>query len=56
MYNHIRPYLFRLNPERAHELTLFLLRNTQQIPPALWLLKLIYSAPAKPVEAFGLTF
>jgi dihydroorotate dehydrogenase len=56
MYNTLRPYLFCLDPEHAHELTLFLLRNTQQIPPALWLLKLIYSTPAKPVEAFGLTF
>ena len=56
IYPKIRPYLFRLDPERAHELTLSLLRNAQRVPPALWLLKLIYSAPAKPVEAFGLTF
>jgi dihydroorotate dehydrogenase len=56
IYPKIRPYLFRLDPERAHELTLSLLRNTQKVPPVLWLLKLIYSSPAKPVEAFGLTF
>ncbi|MDO9301462.1 MAG: quinone-dependent dihydroorotate dehydrogenase [Anaerolineales bacterium] len=56
MYNLIRPYLFRLDPERAHELTLSLLRNTQHVPLALWLLKRIYAVPPKPVEAFGLTF
>jgi dihydroorotate dehydrogenase len=56
MYNLIRPYLFRLDPERAHDLTLLILRNTQHVPPALWLLKRMYAAPAKPVEAFGLTF
>ena len=56
MYNLIRPYLFRLDPERAHELTLSLLRNTQHVPLALWLLKHIYAVPPKPVEAFGLTF
>jgi len=56
MYNTLRPYLFRLDPETAHERTLQALRLAQQIPPALWLLKLIYAAPSKPVQAFGLTF
>jgi len=56
MYNTLRPYLFRLNPERAHELTLSLLRATQHVPLALWLLERLYAAPPKPVDAFGLTF
>ncbi len=56
MYNLFRPLLFRLDAETAHALTLYALRFTQSIPPALWLLRLIYSAPAKPVTAFGLTF
>jgi dihydroorotate dehydrogenase len=56
MYNTLRPYLFRLDPERAHELTLSLLRATQRVPLALWLLKQVYAAPSKPVDAFGLTF
>lgn len=56
MYLLFRPILFRLDPERAHALTLSILRNTQHVPPALWLLKRLYAAPSKPVEAFGLTF
>jgi len=56
MYNTLRPYLFRLDPERAHVLTLSLLRTAQHVPPALWLLKQMYAAPSKPVQAFGLTF
>ena len=56
MYNTLRPYLFRLDPERAHALTLSILRNAQHISPALWFLKRMYAAPSKPVEAFGLTF
>ena len=56
MYRNFRPLLFRLEPERAHALTLSILRATQRFPPALWLLKQIYAAPSKPVEAFGLKF
>lgn len=56
MYRNFRPLLFRLEPERAHALTLLILRATQRIPPALWLLKQIYASPSKPVEAFGLKF
>jgi dihydroorotate dehydrogenase len=56
MYSFFRPLLFRLEPETAHALTLHALRRLQSIPPALWLLEQIYKAPAKPVQAFGLTF
>jgi dihydroorotate dehydrogenase len=56
MYNSLRPYLFRLDPETAHERTLQALRLAQRVPPVLWLLKQIYAAPQKPVQAFGLTF
>jgi len=56
MYRLLRPLLFRLDPETAHLLTLYALRGTQTIPPALWLLEMIYKAPSKPVTAFGLAF
>lgn len=56
MYRLLRPLLFRLDAERAHALTLYVLRFTQSFPPTLGLLKLIYFARSKPVHAFGLTF
>jgi len=56
MYNTLRSYLFRLDPERAHALTLRALRSAGEISPVRKLLNFIYKAPAKPVEAFGLTF
>lgn len=56
MYNSIRSLLFRLEPERAHALTLNALRFAGGFLPARKLLELIYKAPSKPVEAFGLTF
>jgi len=56
MYSKIRPLLFRLKPERAHALTLRALRLAGEFTPARKLLELIYKAPAKPVQAFGLTF
>ncbi len=56
MYNALRPFLFRLNPEHAHELTLRALSLVGNFPPSRKLLELIYSAPSKPVQAFGLTF
>jgi dihydroorotate dehydrogenase len=56
VYNSIRPLLFRLDPERAHALTLNALRLAGGFPPARKILELIYKAPSKPVEAFGLTF
>jgi dihydroorotate dehydrogenase len=56
MYKTIRSLLFRLDPERAHSLTLGALRFAGNFPPARILLELLYKAPSKPVEAFGLTF
>ncbi len=56
MYNSIRSLLFRLDPERAHALTLHALRITGNIAPLRWLVAQQFKAPSKPVEAFGLTF
>ncbi len=56
MYSCIRPLLFRLNPEIAHQLTLHALRTAGNFPPANRLLRQIHQAPSKPVQAFGLTF
>ncbi len=56
MYPLFRRFLFRLDPETAHQLTLYALRSTQYFPPARWILQQIYKTPSKPVQAFGLTF
>ncbi len=56
MYRILRPYLFRLNPERAHALTLYALRMTGNFSLLRWLVTQQFKAPSKPVEAFGLTF
>jgi dihydroorotate dehydrogenase len=56
MYSRLRPLLFRLEPERAHALTLNALHRAGNFKPAKWLLSQIYKSPAKPVRAFGLTF
>jgi dihydroorotate dehydrogenase len=56
MFQRIQPLLFRLDPERAHALTLNALRFSQSFPLALWILKKLYQTPPNPVQAFGLTF
>jgi dihydroorotate dehydrogenase len=56
MYNLIRPYLFRLNPERAHDLTIHALRIAGNSAPVRWFIAQLFKATSKPVEAFGLTF
>ena len=56
MYRFFRPLLFRLDPETAHNLTLQMLRLAGSFPPSLWALQALFSAPEKPVEAFGLKF
>lgn len=56
MYSIFRPFLFRLDPERAHALTLHALRITGNFGPSRKLLELIYKTPSKPVNVFGLTF
>jgi len=56
MYRLIRPFLFRLDPETAHALTLHVLRFTGVILPLNWAIAKTFAAPPKPVSAFGLTF
>ena len=56
MYSFFRSLLFRLDPETAHQLTLRTLRLAGNFPLSNWLLKHIYKAPSRPVQAFGLTF
>jgi len=56
LYPAFRSLLFKLEPEEAHNLTLQLVRLAGFLPPIREALKLIFSAPARPVEAFGLKF
>ena len=55
MYPLFRSLLFRLDPEFAQHLTLQLM-HIAGIEPIHSILRAIYSAPSKPVNAFGLTF
>jgi dihydroorotate dehydrogenase len=55
MYSSLRSLLFKLDPESAHHLTLQLMR-VGGFTPIRSILRSIYSAPDKPVQAFGLTF
>ena len=56
MYKLLRPLLFRLEPETAHQLSLQAIRFAGIFPPSFAFLQLLYRAPARPVQAFGLTF
>src|SRR5436190_2223622 len=56
MYPFFRSLLFRLDPEAVHHLTLQAIRLAGNFSPSYWLLTKLYEAPAKPVQAFGLTF
>ncbi|HUH96205.1 MAG TPA: quinone-dependent dihydroorotate dehydrogenase [Anaerolineales bacterium] len=56
MYPFFRNYLFKLDPETAHQLTLNLLRLAGPFAPSRWILQALYSAPSRPVHAFGLDF
>ena len=56
MYHLFRPLLFKLDPENVHHLTLQLVRLAGVLPPARWFLQVLFAAPEKPVEAFGLKF
>lgn len=55
MYPFLRSLLFRLDAETAHQFTLQLMR-IGGLGPIHLSLRLLYSAPSKPVTAFGLTF
>ena len=56
MYLFFRKYLFKLDAETAHQLTLNAVRFAGWLPPSCWILQALYHAPSKPVQAFGLTF
>src|SRR6266487_4969915 len=56
MYRYLRPLIFRLQPETAHDLTLQLVRLAGNIRFSKWILTQLYKPPSKPVQAFGLTF
>ncbi len=56
MYAFFRSLLFRLEPERAHGLTLALIRLAGALPPVRAGLAAFFHAPQQPVQAFGLTF
>lgn len=51
-----RPLLFHLEPERAHTLTIRLMRLVGSLPGLAALLRVWYRAPSRPVHAFGLDF
>ncbi len=55
MYKLFRLLLFQLDPETAHNLTLQLMR-IGGLQPLNAILQMLYAAPSKPVQAFGLTF
>jgi len=54
----VRPALFRLDSELAHELGLAAMRTLGRVPPACRLLEWRHRLPAaaRPIEAFGLRF
>ncbi len=56
MYSLLRPLLFALPPERAHRLALGSLHAGLSIPGLASLIRSAAAAPARPVEAFGLSF
>jgi dihydroorotate dehydrogenase len=57
MYPYLRPLLFRLDPERVHNLTLTILSLAGALPPIrTFLYRLFGSESSNPVHVFGLTF
>lgn len=58
MYQHLRPFLFRLEPEHAHNVTVALMRAAGALPPVAALLRTQFQPAHSPamVRAFGLTF
>lgn len=56
MYDLIRPLLFRLDPERAHAISLNLVSLAGRFGFVRAFLRLVFSPPPKPVTAFGLEF
>jgi len=56
MYPALRKTLFKLEPEKAHNLTLLMLSLAGGLTPARLLLSLTNAGPSMPVTAFGLPF
>ncbi|MBW3672129.1 MAG: dihydroorotate dehydrogenase (quinone) [Acidobacteria bacterium] len=57
MYRLIRPILFRLDPERVHELTKTLLKVGQPVPGKTWAWEKIWTPRVeRPVELWGMRF
>lgn len=58
MYQFVKPLLFKLDPERAHNLTLRLIKWAGIFPPTYWLLRRMFEVndPRLEMEAFGLKF
>ena len=56
MYPFFRKYLFKLDAETAHGLTLSALRLAGNFAPSRWVLQAAYGTRSKPVSAFGLSF
>lgn len=57
MYTRLRPWLFRLDPEQAHTLTVNLLRLVGRLPALQSAARRAFALPpAAPVQAFGLQF
>lgn len=57
MYKRLRPLIFRSDPERAHALTINLLRFAGSLPPLWGLLRRYFRADwFGPVQVFGLEF
>lgn len=58
MYEFIRPWLFKMDPEQVHRYTLALLKLAGDFPPAAALLRAMYEItdPRLEVKLLGLTF
>lgn len=57
MYSRLRPFLFRGDPERAHEATLRLLQLVGAFPALGFIVRKVYAVPdQEPVDLFGLQF
>jgi len=56
IYPLFRALLFKLEPERAHHLTLNLIRLAGDFKPVSWLLQRLFIVPEQPVQAFGVNF
>lgn len=58
MYRRLRPLIYRLTPDQAHNLTIAMLRLAGSLPPAAALLRAVFrpTQDGPRVQAFGLNF